>query len=105
MSEYTKRDLRAVNLLSLVLLAIGGFLILSTVLSHVDNRTSEAPAKSAVGKETPKKGKVVSMSNGFFVKRYILGSVFALCGVALHFGLKQNSANPDGEANLAGDGD
>ncbi|MEM7011891.1 MAG: hypothetical protein AAF585_10445 [Verrucomicrobiota bacterium] len=103
MSDYSESDLRAVNLLSLILVAIGAFFILTTAIAHVDNRPPEAKLEGAAEIGSVKKAKVVSVANGYFVKRYILGSVFVLCGVALHFGLKQNAptrqaAAPSGDS-------
>ena len=98
MSEYSKRDLKAVNLLSLILVALGVFILLSTILSHVDNKPSagkggvKTESTKVVEKSGGKKGGVISgeLSNRYFVVRYILSAVFILCGVVLHFGIKQS---------------
>jgi O-antigen ligase len=87
----TPRGLRAFNLFSLIALGIGLVLIVSTamvqaeVLANWDAARALLTSSSAEGAET-----VFDPTGGLITKRYIIGGVFVICGLAAHAWMRKN---------------
>ncbi len=88
----TPNGLRAFNVFSLILLGVGCVLVLSTALVQAEVLSSWDPATplTTKGANFAAEEVVLDPTGGLIVKRYLIGAVFVVCGLAMHTWLRKN---------------
>ena len=88
----TPNGLRTLNIFSLILLGIGGILVLSTAIVQADVLSGWDPAAPlmAKGANFGSENLVLDPTGGLIAKRYIIGAVFVICGLAANAWMCKN---------------
>ncbi len=88
----TPSGLRAFNLFSLILLGTGCILVLSTAFVQAEILSAWAPSTPvmAKGANLASAETVLDPTGGLIFKRYLIGAVFVVCGLAMHAWMRRN---------------